>query len=555
MRDLWRLLRLYRPYLGWVLLGIGLSLAVVIANVALMAVSGWFIASMALAGAAGVSMNYFTPAASIRACAMVRTGGRYAERLVTHEATLRMLAGLRVWFYDHLEPLAPAGLQAYRGGDLLSRMQADIDALDNLYLRVLVPSLVALIASLGFVLFLLLYDARLALILGLALLIAGVGVPWLVQRLGDESGRRLVALKSELRAATVDGVQGLAELQVYGADGAHADEIQRLSRAIATEQQRLAGFSGLSQGMLGLAANLAMWLGLWTAIPLVQEGRLAPPELAMLALFMLAAFEAVVPLPAAFQAMGETRAAARRVLEIAEAEPAVPEPAAPLPMPSAHDLRFEGVGFTYPGGDRPVLSDFSLDWPAGSRIALIGESGAGKSTLVQLLLRFWVPNAGRITLGGVDIAKLRSTDLHRRIALVSQHTQLFTGTLRENLLLAAPEAGEDALIEACRHAELGDFIEQQPDGLDTQVGEAGVALSGGQQRRLGIARALLLDAPILILDEPTEGLDGATARALMHTLERLMSGRSVLLISHRREDLAGVDGVHRLCLIKHGATD
>jgi ATP-binding cassette subfamily C protein CydC len=498
---------------------------------------------MALAGAAGVSMNYFTPAATIRACAIARTAGRYGERLVTHEATLRMLAGLRVWFYEHLEPLAPAGLQAYRGGDLLSRMRADIDALDNFYLRLLAPAVVALLAGVGFTAFLLLYDARLALILALALFAAGVALPWLMHRLGDAPGRELVDLRADLRAAAVDGVQGLAELQVYGADAAQADEIQRLSRRIGACQRRLAGYSGLSQGALGLTANLAMWLALWNAIGLVHEGRIAPPELAMLALFFLAAFEAVMPLPAAFQALGETRAAARRVLEIADAEPPVPEPSAPRPMPPGNDIRFEAVTFRYPGAEVPAVRDFSLHWRTGARIALTGDSGAGKTTLVQLLLRFRAPDAGRITFGGSDIAELPGTALRRRIGVVSQHTQLFTGTMRENLLLAAPDADESALLQACRDAGLEDFVAAQPDGLDTQVGEAGVALSGGQQRRLGIARVLLLDAPVLVLDEPTEGLDGPTAQALMATLERVVEGRSVLLISHRAERFGRMDAV------------
>lgn len=543
MKDLWRLIGLARPHRGWMALGILLSFVTLIANLTLMAVSGWFIASMAIAGAAGVSMNYFTPAAIIRAAAITRTSGRYGERLVTHEATLRLLSGLRVWFYQRLEPLAPARLQQFRSGDLLSRIRADIDTLDNLYLRTLVPTLTAALASLSFLLFLLAYDSHLALILLVCLGLGGVGVPWLVQSLGEEPGRRVVHLKSELRAATIDGVQGLAELQAYGAAGAQEAHIQRLSRSLAEEQQRLSGLSGLSQGALGLAANLALWLGLWTAIPLVHSGAVPPPDLAMLALFTLAAFEAVAPLPAAFQSLGETKAAARRLLEIIDTEPQVREPIDPLPPPFDFAIGFKGVSFTYPGAAQPALRDVDLHCPRGARVAILGPTGSGKSTLVNLLLRFWSPDHGLITLGEKDISTLGGEAVRARVAVVSQQTHLFAGSIRENLLLARPEASQAELDWACQASEIHAFISTLPDGYDTEVGEAGVALSGGQARRIAIARALLKDAPILVLDEPTEGLDRPTALALLDTLHGLMAGRSVLLITHRPEGLNYMDTV------------
>ena len=541
-----RLLVLLRPYAGWMVLGILLSLVTLMANLTLMAISGWFIASMAIAGAAGASMNYFTPAAVIRACAIARTLGRYGERLVTHDATLRLLSGLRVWFYRHLDPLAPARLQQFRSGDLLSRIRADIDTLDNFYLRTLVPTVTAVLASAAACLFLLGYDARLSLILLVFLLLGGVGVPWIARYLGDLAGRRLVTLKSELRAAAIDGVQGLAELQAYGAATAQADRIEVLSRALAREQQRLSSLSGLSQGALGLTANLALWLVVWTAIPLVQKGTISPPDLAMLALFTLAAFEAVAPLPAAFQSLGETWAAARRVQEILDAEPQVIDPPSPASLPRGRSVSFEGVTLTYPGAARPALSNIDLHIPQGAKVAILGPSGSGKTSLVNLLIGFWAPDRGRITLGGTDIAALGGEEVRRQIAVVSQHTHLFSGTIRDNLLLARPDAHQAELERACRTAEIHGFIAAQPEGYDTQVGEAGVALSGGQARRLAIARALLKDAPILILDEPTEGLDGPTALALMKTLNELMADRTVLLITHRPEGLDRMDEIRVL---------
>jgi len=543
MRDLWRLLRLFRPYAGWLALGILTSLATLLANVTLMAVSGWFIASMAIAGAAQVSMNYFTPAALIRGSAILRTGGRYAERLVTHEATLRLLSGLRVWFYQHLEPLAPARLQGYRSGDLLSRIRTDIDTLDHFYLRILVPTVTAILGSVIMLLFLSLYHPMLAVILAGFLLATGVLVPALTHRLGDRPGRRKLELQTQLRIASVDGIQGMAELQVYGSEQSRSALMDALSTDLAREQRQLAALSGLSQGAVGLAANLAMWLILWTAIPMVQDGSLARPELAMLALFTLAAFEAVIPLPAAFQALGETRSAAARVFDIIDAQPIVDEPDAPSPEPKKFDLCFENVSYRYPGATEPALSAVDVSLSEGQRLAVVGPSGAGKSTLVQLLLRFRAPDQGRILLGGHDLSYFKGEDLRRHMAVVSQQTHLFTGTLRENLKLANPNAPQDAIEQACRTAQIHDFIAGQPDGYDTWVGEAGLTLSGGQARRIAIARALLKDAPILVLDEPTEGLDNPNAEAVLQSVDRLMKGRTVLIITHRRDALCAVDQV------------
>jgi ATP-binding cassette subfamily C protein CydC len=543
MSELWRLWTLFRPYRWWMLGGYLVALVTLLANVALMASSGWFITAMALAGAAGVAMNYFAPAAMIRASAIGRTAGRYLERLINHEATLRQLAGLRVWFYRHLEPLAPARLMHYHSADLLSRIRADIDALDNLYIRVLVPVLVAITAGIAFFVFTARYDLRLALLLLAMLGVAGVLVPWAARRLGAEPGRRLVEIEAELRQIAVDGTQGLSELLVYGAAEAQAKRLDAASRALVAEQDRMSRLAGLSQGAVSLSANLALWGVLWLGIPLVASGRLAPPELAMLALFALAAFESVAPLPLAFQQLGATLTAARRLFAIVDAQPAVVDPAGPSPRPKDNGIAIRGLRFSYPGAERTALDGLDLDLPEGRRLAVVGATGSGKTTLLNLLLRFWAPDAGEIRLGGAPLAAFRGEDLRSRITLVSQHTHLFDASIRENLLLAAPGASEGRIEQACATAQISDFIAGLPEGYDTWVGETGVRVSGGQARRIAIARALLRDAPILLLDEPTEGLDAPTERALMDALHRLMQGRSVLLIAHRPMALAEMDEI------------
>jgi ATP-binding cassette, subfamily C, bacterial CydC len=543
MSELSRLCELFQPYRAWVFGGFLVALLTLVANVALMAVSGWFITAMAVAGASGVAMNYFTPAALIRGSAIGRTAGRYLERLINHEATLRQLAGLRVWFYQHLEPLAPARLQQYHSADLLSRIRADIDALDNLYIRVLVPVLVAATAGIGFFLFTALYDLTLALLLLTMLLVAGVLLPWAARRLGTGPGRRMVAAESELRQLAIDGTQGLSELLVYGAADAHASRLDAASRALIADQDRMSRIAGIGQGAVGLSANLTLWGMLWLGIPLVTDGSLAPPQLAMLALFALAAFESVAPLPLAFQQLEATLTAARRLFAIVDAEPAVVDPAGPSPRTRDNGIEIRNLRFSYPGADRPALDGLDLDLAEGRRVAIVGATGSGKSTLLNLLLGFWRQDAGTIRLGGEPLSAFRGEDLRARIALVSQHTHLFDASIRENLLLAAPDAPQGRLEQVCETAQIHDFIAALPEGYDTWVGETGVRVSGGQARRIAIARALLRDAPILLLDEPTEGLDAATERALMDAVRVLMQGRSTLLITHRPVALANMDEI------------
>lgn len=549
MIELLRLWRLFRPYRSWMLLGTLASILTLIANVTLIAAAGWFLAAMATAGAAGVAMNYFTPAAMVRGSAMLRTVGRYVERLINHEATFRLIASLRVWFYRHLEPLAPARLQQYHSGDLLSRIRADIDALDNLYVRVLVPVAVAALSTLLFAIFLFFHAPILALT-GIAFLfIAGVGLPIWSEFRGRAPGQRLAEDEGALRTAIIDGVQGMAELTLYGANERHARRIDALSRRQVADQARISSDQGLTQAAVGLCAGLSLSVLLWLAIPLVGGEQIMPPQLAMLALFTLASFEAVAPLPHAFQLLGRTLAAARRLFDIVDTEPAVTEPRSASPRPDRFDIEFDQVTFSYPNAPRPALADIDLQVPEGSRVAVVGTTGSGKSTLFNLLLRFWAPDAGAIRLGGHEIASFRGDDLRRHIAVVSQHTHLFDATIRENLLIAKPEAPQGALEQACRVAQIHDFITQLPEGYDTWVGETGVRLSGGQGRRIAVARALLKDAPILLLDEPTEGLDATTERSLMEALDELMTGRTVVLITHRP---AGLDWVDQVLVLDQG---
>jgi ATP-binding cassette subfamily C protein CydC len=525
------------------LLGGLLAFATLLANVTLMAISGWFIAAMALAGVAGITINYFTPAAVIRACAIIRTVGRYAERLVTHEATLRLLSTLRVWFYLRLEPLAPAVLERYRSGDLLSRLRADIDTLDHFYLRLLLPTLVALAASLLFILFLFWFNPLLAVMEAMLLGLAGIALPLYLNHLAAPTGRLINTLSSELRATLVDDLQGMGELLIDSADQRHATRIERLSDRLASSQSHMSQLDGIGQGAVGLCTNLAMWLITLSAIPMVSEGELPPAHLSMLALFTLASFEAIAPLPAAFQSLGEILAAANRIFTLVDRETAVVEPKSPTKLPQTLNLRLSEICFSYPESPSPAVENLSLELAAGSKLALLGPSGSGKTTLLQLLLKFRTPNRGEITLGGVPYAELTGETLRGAMGVATQYSHLFNTSIRENLLLARPDADQAMVERACKVAMIHDFIIAQPEGYETQVGELGLRLSAGQLRRLAIARALLKDAPILILDEPTEGLDPHTGSVMMERILHWAEGRSLLLVTHRIRDLERMDQI------------
>ena len=535
-RPLRAILRMARPQRRQMVLGLVLAIVTALAGIGLLVLSGWFIAASAVAGATtatALAFNFTSPSAGIRGFAVLRTGSRYAERLVTHDATFRFLAGLRVWLFRAAIPLAPARLEEQRGGDLLNRMTADVDSLDAIYLRVIVPSIVAGIAVLlvGGVL-LWLAPAAAAIVMVLALLV-GIALPLAMRRIGATPGQAIAAATARLRTRIVEGVQGLAELKVYQADGRHAEAVLGDNETLMAAQRRMARLSGISTALSGLAGQLAALAILALGVAGVAAGVLPGPAVALMMLGALALFDALVPLPLAFQNLGRTRAAARRLLDFAALEPLVRDPATPAAAPVGNTLVLSDVAYRYRPGDRPALTGIDLVLAEGQRVAVLGPSGSGKSTLAALILRFRDPDAGSITLGGTDLRALPQAEIWRRVAYLSQRSQIFAGTIRDNLLIGAPEADDATLAAAVEAAGLAGWVATLPRGLDTWVGEAGIQASGGQARRIALARCILKDAPILVLDEPTEGLDGETEDQIIDALDRLTAGRTTLVITHR----------------------
>jgi len=551
--DQWRQLapfiKLMRHHLKWMALGTGLGLLAVASVVGLLALSGWFICAAAYAGlslATAQLFNFFHPGIGIRLFAIGRTLARYAERVVTHDTTFRILHSLRGWFYIHLEPLAPSRLMMYRSGDILNRIVADIDALDNLYLRVLSPSVIALIITFLVAGFLWIFDPLIALFTALFLLVAGFGVPSLALRLGAASGHDLTHSLSDLRIRIVDALQGLPELLVFGAYPQYLDRVAQSSLALLKNQLRMSHIRGVSTALITLLAGLAVLPVLYLAVNLVNRGSLDGASLALMTLTVMASFEAVLPLPAAYQYLGRTREAGRRLLEIVHTQPQVVFPEHAITPARPPGVEFEKVSFRYHEKAPWALSAVDFQIPAGRRMAVIGETGSGKSTLVELLVRFWNPVSGHIRLGGTDVRNFSESDLRRLISVVSQQPHMFNATLKENLLVACPGANDDDLWAALDTVQLSDFVKDLPDGLETWIGEAGQLLSGGQARRVAVARAILHKAPLWVLDEPTEGLDPIIERNMMQALKEQTAERTLLLITHRLVDLNWMDQIMML---------
>ena len=545
-RQLTPFIKLLRHHLKWMALGTGLGLLAAASAVGLLALSGWFICAAAWAGLSAASaqvFNFFHPSIGIRLFAIGRTLARYAERIVAHDTTFRILQSLRCWFYIHLEPLAPSRLMMFRSGDILNRIVADIDALDNLYLRVLSPSLIALMMSLMVTGFLWIFDPLIALSTAVFLLIAGFCVPAAALRLGSSGGRHITRCISELRIRIVDGLQGLPELLVFGAFTQYLEAIAQRSSALIRNQRHMSHIRGASIALNTLLAGFAVLAVLYLAINPLKRGFLDGASLALATLAVMAAFEVVLPLPDAYQYLGRTQAAGRRLLEVVHTQPQVVFTEQSISLSGPVGLKFDNVNFRYHEDAPWALEAVNFEIPPGRRMAVIGETGSGKSTLIRLLVRFWDPIAGRIHIGGENVRHFSESDLRSLISVVSQQPHMFNATLRENLLLACPAAGEEALWAALEAAQLRDFVNDLPDGLETWIGEAGQLLSGGQARRLAVARAMLHDAPLWVLDEPTEGLDALTEKKMMRALKEKTAGRTVLLITHRLVDLYWMDQI------------
>ncbi|MFF4087878.1 thiol reductant ABC exporter subunit CydD [Streptomyces nigra] len=515
--------------------------------VGLMATSGWLISR---ASQQPPVLYLMVAVTATRAFGIGRAVFRYAERLVSHDAVLRMLADTRVAVYRRLERLAPAGLRRTRRGDLLTRLVADVDALQDYWLRWLLPAGAAAIVSAGAVGFTAWLLPEAGAVLSAGLLAAGVGVPLVTGAVARRAEHRLAPARGVLATRVTDLLTGTAELTVAGALPGRTAEARRADGVLTRIAARAATATALGDGLTALVSGLTVAATALVGAQAVAGGRLSGVSMAVVVLTPLAAFEAVLGLPLAVQYRQRVGRSAERVVEVLDAPEPVREPSAPRQAPDApFPVALSGLTARHEGQERDALAGFDLVLEQGRRVAVVGPSGSGKTTLAQVLLRFLDADAGAYTLAGVDAAALDGDDVRRLVGLCAQDAHLFDSSVRENLLLARKDATEAELRDALERARLLDWADGLPDGLDTLVGEHGARLSGGQRQRLALARALLADFPVLVLDEPAEHLDLPTADALTADLLAATEGRTTVLITHR---LAGLEAVDEVVVLDAG---
>jgi thiol reductant ABC exporter CydC subunit len=523
---------------------VALGALTVLLGVGLMATAGYLISR---AAEQPPILSLTVAIVAVRAFGLTRPVARYLDRLVSHDLALRALGQARVHAYERIEPLAPAGLEEYRDGDLLARMVADVDALQGLYLRGLGPPLVALVAGAAAVVAASLVLPAAGLVLACGLLAAATVVPPAAALIGRRSARRQAGAGADLTADLVEIMRGAPELVAYGRTQDRIDRIRERDGLLVRLTRRAALADGLGNG-LGLVVTGATVAGVVAVAAAAHgAGRLDRVSIGMLGLLALASFEAVQPLPNAARELLATLASGRRLLELTDRDPAVVDPDDPAPVPAGPvTVALEGVSARYWPGERPVLVEASMVLEPGRRVALVGPSGAGKTTVANLLIRFLDPECGRVTLAGRDLRDYRQEDVRRVIAVAGQDAHLFSTSILENVRLARPDAGDGEIETALRLAGALDWVRSLPEGWHTPVGEEGRELSGGQRQRIGVARALLTNAPVLVLDEPTAHLDRPTADALVRDVLAAAGDRAVLLITHRAEGLEAMDEILEL---------
>ena len=536
---------LYRGRQGALLLAVLLALITLLAGIGLLGVSGWFLTAAALS-TAGAAFNLFAPSALVRGLSFVRILARYGERLTGHVATLQLLADLRVKVFGALMPLDVAQLGRWRDGELVARLTGDVDAVDTVFLQIVAPLACAVLGGIALALVLGLWLPAAGAMLAVAALACALALPaWLAWR-SRAPGLAAQQALAQLRNQGLQAVEGHADLWALDAEASARQAFAAACTQAGRARERQAALGSAGQAGLALVAGAAVLAVLVFGLDALRAGTLDGPLLAGLLFATLGYFEVAGPLMRGAGKLGAAASAGARIAEVVDQRASITDPLRPVALPDSYSLRLDQVGYAHVPGGRRVLDGVDLCIEPGQRLALTGASGAGKSTLLHLMLRLADPQQGRVSLGGRDLRDLRLADVHQRIALLSQHAPVFLGTLRTNLLIGAPQATDDDLWQALDAVGLAGFVRGLPQGLDTWTGETGRSLSAGQARRLCLARVLLGPARILLLDEPTEGLDAAAEQAFWADLPQAARGRTVVIATHARLPAGVVDQTWRI---------
>ncbi|SNC59145.1 heme ABC transporter ATP-binding protein/permease CydC [Sodalis endosymbiont of Henestaris halophilus] len=548
MRNLLPYLKLYRLHSGQLAFGVLLIINTFLANIGLLSLSGWFLASTAIAGATGLyNFNYMLTAAGVRAAAITRTVGRWAERVVSHDATFRMLQHLRLYVFSRILPLSPGALAIFRKAELLNHLVADVNTLDHLYLHVISPMAGALVTILAVTAGIYLLNPLLGLTLGAIMLVILMLFPPIFYFAGKPVGQTLTDLRADYRQQLNAWLSGNAELMLYGAAERYRDQLNAIEHQWQMHQRYQNGLDSGAKSLLLLLNGITLALIMWLSTGSESRDESYGALIALFTFATLAAFEALKPIAGAFQHLGQVIASATRLNFIIRQSPEVvfptagPDPAASIAL-SAFRVRFY-----YSRQIAPVIDNLSLTVAAGEHIALLGHTGSGKSTLMQLLTRACDPQEGHITINDVPIKEWSENTLRAMTTVVPQRVHIFNVTLRDNLKIAAQEANDEQLCAVVRQVGLEKLL--MGDGLNSWLGEGGRTLSNGEQRRIGIARALLHASPLWLLDEPTEGLDAVTAKQILHLLTTRSQGNTLIIITHQ---LQGLEHFDRICIMDRG---
>ena len=539
MKEIIRLLRIVRPYYWWMLFAAFLGFATIGSGIGLLMSSAYILAKAALHPS---FQELQLGIAGVRLFGVTKGAFRYMERLVSHNTTFKILSRLRVWFYESVEPLAPARLLRYKSGDLLQRITGDIDTLENLYARVIAPPLTAIMISALLWVLMGNFSITFSIVLFCFHAAAAAGVPLLTGYLNRGTASQISATQTELQTKTLDCIQGISDLMLFNRLDEHVKTLHALKTRELKLQRKQALIQRSHESLTGLLMNGAVIALVWVLAPQISDGDINGVYTAVIIIAVMASFEAFLPLPDAVQHLEANAAAGKRLFEIVDAQPAITAPEKTGTFPENRSVHFENVTFTYPDTYKPALSDVSFSIEEGEKIAIVGPSGAGKSTITGLLLRFWDPSEGTISIGGRNIAHLDPEAVRKHTGLVGQKTYLFGETIRKNLLLARPDASDEELKDALNFAGLESFATR----LDQWAGQHGMNLSGGERQRMAIARMLLQDASFIILDEATANLDTITEKSVMERILKLCRKereKTLLVITHRLRNMAQFDRI------------
>lgn len=561
MRELKPFIALYKKHWFSLSLGMFLALLTLCASIGLLTLSGWFIAASAVAGIwLTPNFNYMLPAAGVRGFSITRTAGRWGERVVSHNATFKLLADIRISFFNKLAPLIPNRTIQLRDADILNRLVADVNAMDHIYLRLVSPFIIAILSSLGISAFLYWFEPILGISLGIILFMMILILPIYFYQLGEPHGVKITQTKSALRIHLLDWIQGNAELHIYGAAKRYRQQIHQTEMELLTAQQSMAKITGFSSALLIITNGFTLILMIWLAATYLDNSQ-ANPVIAMVAFATMASFELLVPIAGAYQYLSQTRTSAVRLNEVLQSSPETIFSTPGVDKNVNGHLNFHQVYFSYQAqisnsneekqnsipASHFALKNISLSIKAGEKIAILGQTGCGKSTLLQLLTRTWDPCQGHIHLDQIPLDQWQEARLRQSISVVNQRVDLFNGSLRSNLQIAKVNATDAELSSVLTQVDLAYLLDGQ--GLNTWIGEGGRQLSGGEKRRIGIARVLLRDAAILLLDEPTEGLDVKTEQDILELLFRFAKNKTMIFVTHR---LMGLTQMDRILLMDQG---